>query len=113
MVMTLAALMLAGCATPINWQARVGVYTYEQAVMDYGQPMTLTRFSDGSMVAEWMIEHGAQVLTPVSDYYQPGPWGPFWGPAWAGYSTAYFPPRFLRLQFGPDGRLKAWKEASK
>lgn len=36
MVMVFLALALAGCATPINWQARVGVYTYNQAVMDYG-----------------------------------------------------------------------------
>ena len=44
---------LAGCATPINWQARVGVYTYDQAVMDYGPPAGAAKLSDGSMVVNF------------------------------------------------------------
>ena len=31
------ALLVAGCAsTKINWNARVGEYTFDQAVLDYG-----------------------------------------------------------------------------
>jgi hypothetical protein len=103
----LAILVVAGCATPINWQARVGVYTYDQAVMDYGPPMAQATLSDHSIVAEWMVQRGAVVSTPAPYFYGPG----YWGPAY--YYPTYFPARFLRLQFAPGGKLKAWKEYSK
>ena len=109
-VITLAAFLLAGCATPINWQARVGIYTYDQAVMDYGPPMAFATLSDRSTVAEWMIERGAVVATPSPYMYGPGYWGPVGG---GYYYPTYFPARFLRLTFTPDGKLKAWKQYSK
>jgi hypothetical protein len=55
---------LAGCVTPINWQARVSVYSYDQAVMDYGPPGRLAKLSGGSTVAEWMTERGEVIVTP-------------------------------------------------
>jgi len=108
-VIGLMMLIVAGCVTPINWQARVGVYTYDQAVMDYGPPMGYAKLSDGSIVVQWMTERGEVVMAPQPYFYGPGVWGPVWG----GYSTSYFPARFLRLQFGPDGKLKTWKVFSK
>jgi hypothetical protein len=121
-VMTLAVMVLAGCVTPINWQARVGVYSYNQAVMDYGPPMTVTKLNDSSTVVEWMTERSAVVVTPEPYYYgpyygpgyyghHPGPY--YYGPAWPAYSSAYFPARFLRLEFDSGGKLKAWKEFTK
>ena len=106
-LIALAAFLLAGCATPINWQARVGVYTYDQAVMDYGPPMAFATLSDRSTVAEWMTERGSVVSTPAPYFYGPG----YVGPAY--YYPTYFPARFLRLTFTPDGKLKAWKQYSK
>lgn len=117
-VTALVALALAGCATPINWQARAGVYTYNEAMMDYGPPMSVTRLNDGSTVVEWMTERGQVVVSPGPYYYGPNyygpgyyPWRYYYGPP--AYSTAYFPARFLRLEFGSDGKLKAWKEFTK
>ncbi len=117
MVTALLALALAGCATPINWTARVGVYTYNQAVMDYGPPMTVTKLNDGSTVVEWMTHRGQVVVTP-GPYYGPNYVGPGRSPYYSGgyygpASSTYFPARFLRLEFGPDGKLKAWKEFAK
>ncbi len=106
----LAIFIVAGCATPINWQARVGVYTYEQAVMDYGPPDKSTTLRDGTLVAEWMTQRGAVVVTPGPYYYGPGYMGPV-GPAYS--STSYFPGRWLRLSFSPDEKLTSWKEFSK
>jgi hypothetical protein len=97
--------------TPINWQARVGVYTYNQAVMDYGPPMSVTTLNDGSTVVEWMTERSAVVVTPGPYFYGPYGYGPSY--PWGGYSTSYFPARFVRLEFGHDGKLKAWKEFTK
>jgi len=110
-LIALAAFMLAGCAThSIDWQARVGVYTYDQAVTDYGPPDKYTKLSDGSMVAEWMVHRSSVVTTPGPYYYGPGF---YYGPGGQGYSTTYFPARFLRLTFSPNGKLTAWKEYSK
>jgi hypothetical protein len=103
--------VLTGCATPINWQERVGVYTYDQAVMEYGPPIASATLTDHSIVADWMTQRGAIIATPgpaASAFYGPGWRG------WGGYYTpTYFPARFLRLHFGPDGKLKTWKEFSK
>jgi hypothetical protein len=108
-ILALAIFIVAGCATPINWQARVGVYTYDQAVTDYGPPMAFATLSDHSTVAEWMTERGSVVTPGPYPYYGRG----YWGPGWGGYSSSYFPAHFLRLTFAPDGKLKAWKQYSK
>ena len=106
-LIVLAAFMLAGCATSINWQSRVGVYTYDQAVAAYGPPDKYAKLSNGSTVAEWKLKQGAVVTTPGPYYYGSGY---YYGP---GYTTAYFPAKFLRLTFSPNGKLAAWKEYSK
>jgi hypothetical protein len=113
--MLLAALLLAGCATPIDWNARIGVYTYNQAVKDYGPPESQTTLKDGSIVADWMTERGTVVTTQNPYAYRPGYYSMngYYGPGWRNSSTTYFPAQFLRLAFGPDGQLKEWKEYSK
>jgi len=99
---------LAGCATPqIDWAARIGTYTYDQAVLDFGPPDKKARLQDGTIVAEWLVRRGyAQTYIP----YGAGPpywYGyPYYYPA---YVTSYAPNYYLRLIFGPDNRLKAWK----
>ena len=102
------ALLAAGCATQkINWQARVGNYTYDQAVTELGLPDKAAKLSDGSTVAEWLMQRGQTVVTPV-----PYPMAPpyYFGPGVPMYSATRLPARFLRLTFGPNNRLKAWKE---
>ena len=123
LVIALAALMLTGCATPVDWNARVGNYTYKQAVSDYGRPVSLTTLKNGSTVAEWKTKRGEAVVAPGPYVYGPGSYnGPYYGrgyyygyygPGWPNYSTTHIPAQFLRLEFGADGRLKAWKEYSK
>jgi hypothetical protein len=101
-------LLLAGCATPkIDWSARVGNYTYDQAVMNYGPPDQMTKLSDSSTVAEWLMRHG-EVVVASEPYF----WGPgyYYYPPPPMYYQSYVPARFLRLVFAPDGKLKAWKE---
>jgi hypothetical protein len=107
----LAALILAGCATRIDWDARIGVYTCDQAAKDYGPPMSQTTLKDGSTVAEWMTDRGEVVMAPAPYVYGPGYYSPrsYYGPG----RVTYFPAKFLRLEFGADGRLKVWKEFSK
>lgn len=111
LVFLLLAFLPAGCAThKIDWAGRIGNYTYDQAVMEFGPPDKEAKLSDNSVVAEWLTRRGSHTYsTPGHGYY---PY-PYWGPVWPGYVDSYWPDYYLRLTFGPDGKLKAWKQFSK
>jgi hypothetical protein len=108
-LIALAVIVLAGCATRINWQGRVGVYTFNQAVREYGPPDKSINLNDGTTVAEWMLQRGSVITTPGPYVYGPG----YSGPVWPTYSSTYFPAQYVRLQFGSDGKLQTWKEFTK
>lgn len=98
-----AMLWLVGCATHrVDWNARVGHYTYNQAVLDMGPPDREAKLADGTSVGEWLLNRGYTYV-----YATPGPYGPFWGGTASAYTT---PSLFMRLTFGPDGQLTAWKK---
>ena len=99
-------LWLAGCATSrVDWTARVGHYTYDQAVTDLGPPDKQAKLADGTLVAEWLTNRGYTYT-----YGSPGPYGPFY----YGYASTYTAPsQFLRLTFGSNGQLTAWKRLYK
>jgi hypothetical protein len=102
----LITLSSAGCATQkIDWQARIGNYTYDQSVRDFGPPDKSAKLADGTLIADWMIRQGGTVVAP-----QPYPMPPYgFGPVMPAYSATYMPGYYLRLEFGPDGRLKSYK----
>jgi len=97
------ALGLTGCATQrVDWAARVGHYTHEQAVADLGEPEQQDKLADGSVVAEWLTDPGYTYT-----HSSPGAEGPFY----PSYPTTYTAPsQFMRLTFGPDGQLASWKK---
>jgi len=100
------ALGLAACATQrVDWAARVGHYTYAQAVVDMGKPQSHDKLADGSIVAEWLTQRGYTYTEGG-----PGAYGPFY-PSYPRTYTA--PSQFVRLTFGPDGRLTTWKQLYK
>jgi hypothetical protein len=102
------ALLLAGCVTPkIDWAARVGNFTYDQAVMEFGPPDKYAKLSDGTAVAEWLTQRGQVVVAPEPYFVPPGC---YFGPLTPMYSETYVPARFLRLVFDANGKLKTWKE---
>src|SRR5690242_15264115 len=50
---------LIGCAsTKIDWNSRIGNYTYDQAVLELGPPDKDAKLTDGTVVAEWMTRRG-------------------------------------------------------
>jgi hypothetical protein len=107
----LATLLLAGCVTEkIDWQARVGQYTHDQAILDMGPPDKSAKLSDGTVVDEWLTQ-SSQVIVAPEPYFLPP--GDYFGPATPSYTETYVPAYFLRLTFGPDGRLKSWKKFAK
>jgi hypothetical protein len=107
--------LLAGCATyKIDWNARIGNYTYDQAVTELGPPDKSAKLSDGTLVAEWMTQRG----------YARGSVGPAYGygspyyyhyppPLYHYYYDPPSPDYFIRLTFAPDGNLRSWRRVAR
>ena len=108
LAITLAALVLAGCVTQkIDWSARVGNYTYDQAIMELGPPDKSAKLTDGTVVADWLAHHAQTIVAPEPYFAPPGC---YYGSFTPMYSETYVAARYLRLTFGADGKLKTWKE---
>lgn len=109
------AVCLSGCQTTpkVDWTGRIGAYTFDQAVIDFGPPDKLAILTDGTKVAEWLTSRGyshGYVTTLGAPYpYHHG----FYGPPSVYYSEPASPDRFLRLTFLPDGKLSAWRKVYK
>src|SRR5262245_31245641 len=106
----LLAVVLAGCATQkVDWAGRVGHYTFDQAVLELGPPDKQAKLEDGTIVAEWLTRRGYAYGAPAFGY---SPWS-YHGPHYPLYVNSYTPDSFLRLTFGPDGRLRSWRKFSR
>jgi len=111
LALLLLFVLLAGCATrKIDWTARVGKYTFDQTVAEIGPPDKQAKLTDGTLVAEWLTSRGYQQFYATGGYiggpYRAWPYAP-------AYVNTYSPDYFLRLTFGPDGQLQAWKKLAK
>jgi hypothetical protein len=51
--------LLIGCSTTkkVDWNSRVGSYTYDQAIIEYGPPDKQAKLGDGRTVVEWITRH--------------------------------------------------------
>lgn len=109
----LLAVILAGCATrKVDWAGRVGSYTYDQAILEFGPPDKQAKLEDGTMVADWLTRRGYHSGYLTGGYYgHGGPWiyAPYSGP----YLETYSPDYYLRLTFGSEGKLKSWRKFAK
>jgi hypothetical protein len=108
-VFAASLVLLAGCATNrIDWNSRIGTFTYDQAVLELGPPDKTATLTDGTKVVEWLTSRG----------YSHGSIGMFYGPYFRGpyihhYSEAPSPDYFIRLTFDPEGRLRDWRRVAK
>ena len=109
---TLASLVLAGCVTTpkIDWKARVGNYTHDQAVVEFGPPDKSATLTDGTVIADWLTRRARTIAAPEPYLLPPGT---YWGPFTPMDSETRVPAQYLRLTFGADGELKAWKEVAR
>jgi hypothetical protein len=111
-ILLVVAMVLAGCVSnKINWTARVGSYTLDQAIVELGPPDRQARLSDGAVVAEWLARRGQTMAYTTG----PGNYGyPYWpGYYYGGFYPTYVvssPDYFLRLTFDPEGKLSDWKK---
>ena len=106
----LSALIVTGCLGPhLDWNTRIGHYTYDQAIVELGPPDKNAKLSDGRTVAEWVtITEFPGTVTYGPGYYNDYPARRLPG---QGVVAATGPTRYenrLRLTFTPDNVLSAW-----
>jgi hypothetical protein len=102
------ALTLAGCKTtpPVDWDSRVGTFTFDQAVAELGVPDRTAKLSDGSTIAEWVkpSSGGFTLGVGTSSYGSHGAVG-----VGQTFSSGYGE-RVLRLVFNPENKLASWSK---
>jgi len=97
---------LAGCAStpPVDWTARMGEYTLDQAVNELGAPSKQTPLADGQTLAEWNTRSATSSSAAVGVGGYSGNVGMGLGTVYGGGGSE----RILRLTFGKDGKLESW-----
>jgi hypothetical protein len=111
-ILALAAAFIAGCKStpPIDWNSRVGTYTYDQAVTDLGPPDKQAKLDDGKTVAEWITHHsGGSGLSLGTGFFSGG------GGSGVGVGVGHsigsgYSDKVLKLTFGADNKLVAWSK---
>ena len=121
MSLFLAALcaLATGCASSsqsskfdpktVNWNERIGTYTFEQAVADMGKPAVVSESNEGRS-AEWILRRSPRMSFGFG--VGTGSYGPHGGVG-VGVGSTVSPPasgEYLQLSFGLDGQLKAWSK---
>jgi hypothetical protein len=108
-VLSLAVLLpavafIAGCRTipVVDWNSRVGSYTYNQALAELGSPDKQTKLSDGNTVEQWITLHGS------NGTFTGGGLNNNFGMGAAQPITQSYKDHVLELTFGPDGKLVSW-----
>ena len=107
-ILTLMVALIVGCATtkPIDWNSRVGTYTFDQAVTELGPPDKQARLSDGKTVAEWITHREGGSSFSVGTGFYGGNTGFGVGQTvGTGYSD-----RVLKLTFSTNNVLTAWSK---
>jgi hypothetical protein len=101
-----AALVFVGCATSkkMDWNSRVGAFTYDQAIAELGPPDKQAKLSDGKTVAEWITHHSGGGSLTIGTGVSGGHAGVGVGQTIGSGGQNHG----LRLTFGTDGRLAAW-----
>jgi hypothetical protein len=105
-VFLLAAALVAGCATHrVDWNVRVGNYTFDQAVTELGPPDKQAKLSNGKLVAEWISRYsnGTTMAVGTGFYGSPG------GVGIVQTTPNYYESK-LRLTFNTNNVLLSWSK---
>lgn len=111
-VVALFGLLVAGCSTTkkVDWNSRVGSYTYDQAVTEMGPPDKQAKLSDGKTVAEWITHRsgggGLSLGVGGGSYGSHGGMGVGMSQSVGSGGSE----RGLRLVFDTDGKLTSWSK---
>jgi len=104
-ILFLVVALMTGCKTmpQVDWNSRVGTYTYDQAVADMGQPAKHAKLNDGKTVDQWITLHGS------NGFFMGGGYGNAnYGMASGQNIGQTYKDHVLELTFGPDGKLVSW-----
>jgi len=107
LLLAVSILFVVGCASKpkVDWDSRVGSYTYDQAVIEMGPPDRLTEISENRKVADWVT--GRSSSPRISFGF--GSYGGGGGVG-VGTGTGGNPiERILRLTFDGSGNLLQWE----
>ena len=98
--------LAAGCAsTPkVDWDSRVGNYTHDQAVRELGPPDKTATLADGTTVSDWVKRRSGGGLS-VGFGTGVAVGGGVTSGVGVGHSAGSGRDHWLRLTFGPDGKL--------
>ena len=110
MLLTLTVAFIAGCKTtpPVDWKARVGTYTFDQAVTDLGPPDKQAKLTDGKTGAKWITHRSGGTSFGVGTGFYSGGGGSTVGVG-VGQSVGNSD-RILTLTFGTNNMLSAWSK---
>ncbi len=108
-VITAAVLSLVattGCRTTpkVDWDSRIGTYTYDQAITELGPPDKTAKLSDNRTVAEWVTGYKRGSTVSLGTGIFGGNVGFGAGQTVGGNTRA----RILRLTFDQENRLAGW-----
>jgi hypothetical protein len=107
-ILALATALIAGCKTtkPVDWNSRVGTYTFDQAVTELGPPDKQTALSDGKLVAQWITHRNDGSSFSVGTGFYTGGVG-----VGVGHSVGSgYPDKILTLTFGTNSVLAAYSK---
>jgi hypothetical protein len=101
----------AGCASKpkVDWNARVGTFTYDQAVIELGPPDRITEISDGRKLADWVTDRTSSPRFGIG-------FGSYGGSGGVGVGTGTGGnpiEKILRLTFDKEGQLIQWENTSR
>lgn len=105
-ILAFATALMVGCKTtkPIDWNSRVGTYTFDQAVTELGPPDKQTTLSDGKLVAQWITHrNGGTSFSVGTGFYTRGV-----GVGVGQTTGSAYPDRILTLTFGINQVLAAY-----
>ena len=109
----LFGLLWAGCQAlqQVDWDGRIGRFSYEQAVAELGRPVEETKLSGGMRRAEWITNSGDSMGRALAG---PGYNRRTWGLVPLEPTEIHrLRDRYLRLIFDKAGRLVAWENGTK
>jgi hypothetical protein len=100
-----AVLVFSGCATapPVDWNSRVGHYTYAQAINELGPPNRQARLSSGATELKWFVPTVGTIGTPNNNLNNGFGVGPNANPG-------ALSDRYLQLTFDNNGVLTNWSK---
>jgi len=88
----------------VDWNTRVGTFTYDQAVLELGPPDKQTKLTNSQTVAEWISHYSTGGTMGVGT----GIYGGGIGGGYVIQTAPTYRESHLRLIFGTNNVLAAW-----